>query len=71
MNILHIDCSPRAGRTAASFRRAIVERILAIDLSASITRRDLGFEPIPHAEPDHAAVLFSPAAWRQVRRMMR
>ena len=62
MNILHLDCSPRPASHSRQLSAAIVERILAVDPTASITRRDLGLEPIPHAQPDYAAVLSSPAA---------
>lgn len=62
MNILHIDCSPRPESHSRQLSAAIVARLLAIDPEASVTRRDLGQESIPHAAPDYAAALSSPAA---------
>jgi FMN-dependent NADH-azoreductase len=62
MNILHIDCSPRAESHSRWLSAATVERFLTIHSGASVMRRDLGLEPIPHAESDYAAVLSSPAA---------
>jgi FMN-dependent NADH-azoreductase len=39
---------------------AIVERLLTILPDATISRRDLGYEPISHPDADYAAVLATP-----------
>jgi len=62
MNILHIDCSPRPDSHSRKLSAAIVEKLLALYPFSNITRRDLGYEPIPHAGPGYAAVLASPAS---------
>ncbi len=62
MNILHIDCSPRAASHSRQLSAAIVERLLTIIPDAGIIRRDLGYEPIPHTGSDYAAALASPAS---------
>lgn len=62
MNILHIDCSPRAGSYSRQLSAGIVQRLLSIKPSARIERRDLGAEPLPHADAKYAAALASPAA---------
>ncbi|CAM4061999.1 FMN dependent NADH:quinone oxidoreductase [Bordetella tumbae] len=59
MNILHIDCSPRAASHSRRLSAAIVARLLAAHSDARVTRRDLGHDPIPHAEPDYATALAS------------
>jgi FMN-dependent NADH-azoreductase len=61
MNILHIDCSPRAESHSRKLSAAIVARLFARVPGARVTRRDLGREPIPHAEADYATALSSPA----------
>ena len=61
MNILHIDCSPRQESHSRQLSVAIVEKLLEIAPAASIGRRDLGADPLPHAAPDYAAALSSPA----------
>lgn len=60
MNILHIDCSPRRESHSRQLSAAVVERLLKFDANASITRRDLGLEPIPHARTDYATMLSAP-----------
>lgn len=62
MKILHIDCSPRAESHSRQLSAAIVARLLANDPNASVTRRDLGREPIPHTEPEYATALSSLAS---------
>lgn len=62
MKILHIDCSPRAESHSRRLSAGIVERLLAGSPGASVTRRDLGREPIPHAESGYATALSSPDA---------
>lgn len=61
MNILHIDCSPRQHSHSRQLSAAIVEKLLEVAPGASITRRDLGTEPLPHAVADYAVALSSPA----------
>jgi FMN-dependent NADH-azoreductase len=60
MNILHIDCSPRFESHSRQLSLAIVERLLELTPTASISRRDLGAVPLPHATPDYAITLSSP-----------
>ncbi len=59
MNILHIDCSPRQDSHSRQLSAAIVEKLLEVAPGASITRRDLGTEPLPHAVADYAVTLSS------------
>jgi FMN-dependent NADH-azoreductase len=61
MNILHIDCSPRLESHSRQLSAAIVDRLLEAAPDASISRRDLGAHPLPHAAPDYATTLSSPA----------
>lgn len=62
MKILHIDCSPREESHSRKISAAIVARLFAVDPDASVTRRDLGRDPIPHAEAGYATALASPEA---------
>ncbi|WP_458098416.1 FMN-dependent NADH-azoreductase [Roseomonas sp. WA12] len=62
MNILHIDCSPRPGSHSRQLSAAIVEKLLAVAPGATVSRRDLGTEPLPHATSDYATALSSQAA---------
>ncbi|MFC0401684.1 FMN-dependent NADH-azoreductase [Paraburkholderia rhizosphaerae] len=62
MNILHIDCSPRMQSHSRSLSSAIVDRLLTGDRDGSVTRRDLGRNPIPHADAHYATTLASTAA---------
>lgn len=62
MNILHIDCSPRTASYSRRLSTAIVTRLLADHPTARVTRRDLGRDPIPHAEPNYADALASSEA---------
>jgi FMN-dependent NADH-azoreductase len=62
MQILHIDCSPRDASHSRKLSAAIVARLFAMDPEASITLRDLGRHPIPHAHADYATSLSSPGA---------
>ncbi len=62
MNILHIDCSPRAHSHSRELSTAIVAQLLRNQPSASVTRRDLGRHPLPHATADYAQILSSPSA---------
>lgn len=67
MNILLIDCSPRPNSHSRKLSAAIIARLLAVDPAAHVTRRDLGREPIPHAETIYATAISSPgelAAWQ-------
>lgn len=61
MNILHIDCSPRQTSWSRKLSAAVVAR-LQIDFSSTVVSRDLGFEPLPHADASYAQALSSPAA---------
>lgn len=62
MKILHIDCSPRVESHSRQLSAAIVARLLVNNPDASVARRDLGREPIPHTAADYAAALASPGA---------
>ena len=62
MHILHIDCSPRPDSHSRNLSAALVAELLALAPNALITRRDLGSNPLPHAQADYAAVLASPKA---------
>jgi FMN-dependent NADH-azoreductase len=61
MNILHIDCSARRKSHSRDLSAAIVEKLLEVAPGASITRRDLGAEPLPHTTADYAFALSTPA----------
>ncbi|RUU59833.1 NAD(P)H-dependent oxidoreductase [Mesorhizobium sp. M2C.T.Ca.TU.002.02.1.1] len=61
MNILHIDVSPRQESHSRQLSAAIVERLLEVMPGASISRRDLGADPLPHTAADYAFVLSTPA----------
>lgn len=61
MNILHIDCSPRPASHSRRLSAAIVEKLLEVAPAASIERRHLGADPLPHAAADYATTLSSPA----------
>ncbi|SCB18047.1 FMN-dependent NADH-azoreductase [Bradyrhizobium shewense] len=62
MNILHIDCSPRQESHSRQLSAAIVEMLLKVAPGASIRRRDLETDPLPHAVADYAVALSTPAA---------
>jgi FMN-dependent NADH-azoreductase len=61
MKILHIDCSPRPESHSRQLSAAIVEKLLEVAPATSISRRDLGADPLPHATADYATTLSSPA----------
>jgi len=61
MNILNIDCSPRPESHSRQLSAAIVEKILEVAPGAGISRRDFAAAPLPHASPDYATTLSSPA----------
>jgi FMN-dependent NADH-azoreductase len=61
MHILHIDSSPRRESHSRGLSAAIVERLLELAPGASIRRRDLGTEPLPHAVAEYAVALSTPA----------
>jgi FMN-dependent NADH-azoreductase len=61
MNILHIDCSPRPESHSRQLSAGIVKKILEIAPEARISRRDFAVAPLPHASPDYATTLSSPA----------
>lgn len=60
MNILHIDSSPRRQSHSRQLSAAVVERLLEVAPGASVSRRDLGTEPLPHAVADYAVALSTP-----------
>lgn len=61
MNILHIDCSSRPESHSRQLSAAIVKMLLEVAPGASISRRDFAASPLPHASPDYATALSSPA----------
>ena len=61
LNILHIDCSPRADSHSRQLSAAIVEKLLEAAPGARIGRRDLGADPLPHATSGYATTLSSPS----------
>jgi FMN-dependent NADH-azoreductase len=61
MRILHIDGSPRQESHSRQLSAAIVNKLREVAPAASIARRDLGFEPLPHTLAAYAAALASPA----------
>ena len=61
MNILHIDCSPRRESHSRELSSAIVKMLVELAPEATIVRRDLGTNPLPHASADYATTLSSPA----------
>ncbi|RIV89722.1 flavodoxin family protein [Aurantiacibacter xanthus] len=64
MTILHIDCSPRLASHSRWLSAAIVDKLVEAAPGAAVSRRDLGTAPLPHASPDYAVALSSPAAMR-------
>ncbi|MBR0713623.1 NAD(P)H-dependent oxidoreductase [Bradyrhizobium liaoningense] len=60
-SILHIDCSPRPESHSRQLSGAIVKKILEVAPGASISRRDFAAARLPHAAPDYASTLSSPA----------
>lgn len=60
--ILHIDCSPREVSHSRQLSAAMLARLLAVYPGASVIRRDLGRDPIPHAKAAYASALSSPAS---------
>ncbi|MDY0883609.1 FMN-dependent NADH-azoreductase [Dongia soli] len=61
MNILHIDCSPRPESYSRQLSAAIVKKLLGVRPGAHVSRRDFASVPLPHAAPDYATTLSSPA----------
>jgi FMN-dependent NADH-azoreductase len=62
MKILHIDCSPRTASHSRALSAAIVARLTADHRDAVVTHRDLGRNPLPHADARYATALSSPAS---------
>lgn len=62
VNILHIDCSPRVTSYSRQLSGAVVDRLLSMHPGACVKRRDLGRNPLPHAEPAYAHALSSRGA---------
>ena len=60
MNILHIDCSPRDASHSRQLSAAVLARLRTLAPGASVTRRDLGRNPLPHAPADYAETLATP-----------
>lgn len=60
MHILHIDCSPRDTSYSRQLSAQILARLRAIAPGASVTRRDLGRNPLPHTQADYAMALATP-----------
>jgi FMN-dependent NADH-azoreductase len=63
MNILHIDCSPRATGHSRRLSKAIIDRIISDAPDTAIIQRDLVKYSIPHPTPEYAYGLASPAAY--------
>jgi len=63
MNVLHIDCSPRDGSHSRQLSAAMLHRVGKLAPISSVTRRDLGREPIPHHDNDYASALSSVAGF--------
>jgi FMN-dependent NADH-azoreductase len=61
VNILHIDFSPRPESHSRQLSAAIVKKLLEVAPGASISRRDFGAAPLPHATRDYATALSTPA----------
>lgn len=61
MNILHIDCSPRPESFSRKLSAGIVEKLLTEVPGASICRRDLGSDPLPHISAEYATGVSSPS----------
>jgi len=61
MNILHLDFSPRQESHSRALSAAIAQKLLAAVPGARISRRDFGTTPVPHAVPDYATALSTPA----------
>ncbi|WP_436286226.1 FMN-dependent NADH-azoreductase, partial [Rhizobium sp. LjRoot258] len=61
MKVLHIDCSPRPESHSRRLSGAIVKKLLHVARGSSISRRDFGACPLPHAAPDYATALSSRA----------
>lgn len=60
MQILHIDCSPRDPSHSRQLSTAILARLTALAPGATVTRRDLGRDPLPHAQANYAETLATP-----------
>ena len=60
MNILHIDCSARAGSHSRALSAALLQRLLERTPNARIIRRDLGHQPLAHTQADYADALATP-----------
>jgi FMN-dependent NADH-azoreductase len=60
MNILHIDASPRPDSFSRQLSAEIVDRLVGVADGATVSRRDLAADPLPHIAPDYAYTLSSP-----------
>jgi FMN-dependent NADH-azoreductase len=61
MKVLHIDCSPREGSHSRQLSAAMLQRVGELVPITSVTRRDLGRDPIAHHGNDYATALSSVA----------
>jgi len=61
-NILHVDCSPRVESYSRQLSSAMLDKLLTEYPGATVLRRDLGLEPIPHTDGPYAAALATPGA---------
>lgn len=61
MKALHIDCSPRESSHSRQLSAAMLDRIGELVPITSVTRRDLGHDPIPHHGNDYGTALSSVA----------
>ena len=61
MNILHLNFSPRQESHSRALSAAIAKKLLEVAPGARIRRRDFGAVPVPHAVPDYATALSTPA----------
>jgi FMN-dependent NADH-azoreductase len=60
MNILHIDASPRPDSFSRQLSAEIVGRLVNVTDGATLVRRDLAADPLPHVAADYAYTLSSP-----------
>lgn len=62
MNILHVDCSTRPASQSRLLSAGLVEILLRARPGGRVVRRDLGREPVPHADPAFSEAVTSRAA---------
>ena len=72
MNILHITSSVRGNDSESSrVTRQIVDKLLAANPGAAVTRRDVGANPHPQLDGAAVGALFTPADKRTVEQAAR